>query len=189
MIQSQGSRQLFRPHALQQYAQNRARDSVIHSIEPRVITRWWILLFCLLLITLVTWSLRIPAYTSVPGLLLSPQKTTTRGTISQAVLFFPSSAVAQLSPGSSVRVQVSTGTDSFYLSGLLQHIDTQKLAAPELAQHYPLSADARATLPALSVSATVSLSRELAVQTYAGRSITARVQIGVQPLFSLVSIT
>ena len=182
--QTQPRRQIFRQHAIQQYIQSGAKDTLPKTISPFTFTLWWILLLLTLLIGLFIWSIPIPYYAYAPGIVLGQQLLSHPTHGAQVLVFFPASARSRLHRGQPVLVRMEV--DGLQIAGHLEHITSQPLTPEEIGNRYALSADQLQALPPAIIIGTVRLHQRRLLQRYIGSSVRVQYQEGTRHILSLL---
>lgn len=182
--QPQPRRQIFRQHAIEQYVQSSAKDTLPKTISPFTFTIGWILLLLIFLIGLFVWSIPIPYYAYAPGIVLSQQllEHPTHG--AQVLVFFPANARHRLHRGQEVLVRMDV--DGVQITGHLEHITSQALTPAEIGDRYGLSADQLQALPPAIVIGTVRLHWRRLLKRYIGSSVRVQYREGTRHILSLI---
>lgn len=176
------NRTIFRNSAIQRYIQRRDKDVLPRLVRPPVFVFLWILLVLGLLAGALTWSIRVPIYTTAPGVILQSQAT---GQL-QALLFVAADQQSALQPGQPVQLQI--GVRGPHLQLALTSVTSQVLSPAQIRSRYALDNALGLVASQPAVVVTVTIQANAALQGYAGSLVSAEVQIGTRSALSLLSI-
>jgi hypothetical protein len=174
---------LFRPQALQRYAQSREKAILPRLVAPPVFLCCWLLLGLFLLATLLAWQAQAPVYQNVSGALLDAapsDQPTPQGT--QALLFVPAPA-PELHVGTALTLQITLTGEPF--TGTIAALLPGVLTPDQARQQYHLTDDLALLVTRPSVVVQVHTAA-LPADAVAGLSLSAQLPVGEQSVLSLL---
>ena len=176
-------RQIFRESALQEYVQRQERDVLPNIVSPPVFACSWFLLALVLMGGYLAWSARLPTYVSASGIV----RATTVNKVSsvQALIFFPTADATELRVGLPVTLQLgSTGPS---ISSTITQVASGKISPGDARKTYGLDAGEAEVITEPAKVVIVSLDKSVSASTYAGTTISAKVQVGTHSVLSEIS--
>jgi hypothetical protein len=173
-------RQIFRESALQEYVQRQERDVLPNIVSPPVFACSWFLLALVLMGGFLAWSARLPTYASASGVIQS-----STGSSAQALIFFPTADAAELRAGLPITLQLgSTGSS---LSCTITRVVSGTISPSDARKTYGLDTAEAEVITEPSKVVIVSLGKSVSASTYAGTTISAKVQVGTHSVLSEIS--
>ncbi|HEX5533996.1 MAG TPA: hypothetical protein VFX33_09680 [Actinomycetales bacterium] len=176
------NRSIFRESALEAY-----RRSTTHDVLPRL-TSWpliafaWVMLGGLLAAAVLAWSLRVPAFVDVSGVVLDPEHRAGLAQEGGAALFVPEQQQSRVRPGQMLHGDIG-GTA---VQGVVVTVQPQLIGPYAARQRFGLPTDSNAVdKPAAAVIVRLAPAPPA---SYDGSRMSGRIQVGSQRLLSFVPV-
>ncbi|GHO84982.1 hypothetical protein [Dictyobacter formicarum] len=173
-------RPIFRQRALQHYIQKREKDILPRFASPLLLLWLWLFLLQLTLIGLLIFTVPLPAYTTIPGIILPATANSQRQ--ATIALFLPQQVKQTLRVGETLQVKLNAKEAP--LPARITTIAPANSQPADLKKQFALTDDAIAALgtPVRVIQATITTSPATPAQE--NSAITARIQVAPQPLLS-----
>lgn len=176
------NRAIFRESAIQRYRLRREKDVLPHFLAPPLFAFLWILLSLCLIGGFLAWSIRVPFYAPISGMILPSAQA---GQL-QALLFAPASQQDAIRVGQAVQLQI--GTTGPHLQQTITSITPHILSPEQIRTQYHLDSTLSLAVKQPSVVVSVLLHASAVGPEYVGSLVNAEVQIGSRSALSLFAI-
>lgn len=175
-------RQIFRESALQEYVQRQERDVLPNIVSPPVFACSWFLLALVLMGGYLAWSARLPTYISASGIV---KASSSKASTAQALVFFPMADAAELCADLPITLQLGSSGPS--ISSTITQVASGTISPSEARTTYGLDAGEAEVITEPSKIVIASLDKSVSASTYAGTTISAKVQVGTHSVLSEIS--
>ena len=180
---SVAERTIFREGAVEAYRRRVERDVVPRLSFSLIVACSWLLLAVLVAGAVVAWSVHVPSYVGVSGVVLTrADGNRAHGDKSRLALVFAPPRSGAVRAGQRVHAQL--GSSGTYVEGVVAEVGSGLVGADAASIRYRL--DGGAGLPSEpSRPVTVRLRTALPARAYGGTRVTARIEVGSRRLLSL----
>jgi hypothetical protein len=175
---------LFRPQALQHYAQSREKAILPRLVAPPVFLCCWLLLGLFLLATLLAWQAQVPIYQEVSGALVDAPSSSQPATNGAQVMLFVPAPAPELHVGAALTVQIVLTSESF--TGTIAAVLPGVRTPDQARQQYNLTGDLALLVTQPSVVVQVHATAALPADASAGLSLSAQLPVEEQSVLSLL---
>jgi len=161
------------------------KDVVLRLISWPIIVCLWVLLGVLLAAGFLVWFAQVPTYVSGSGIILA-QGDTLQPEYGKtvAIVFLPPDQSAQIRVGLPVDIQI--GSAGMHVQSTIAQVEPGITSPDAARQRYRLGGVGALLITQPSIVAIIKLGTVLPATTYAGSSLTARVETGSQRLITLL---
>lgn len=179
-------RTIFRQSAITAYKRGLEKDTLPRLISWPIIVCLWLLLAVLIAAAFLAWYVQVPTYADGPGVILVEEDTLQPAPgDTMAVVFLPPDRAAHLRVGLPVDVEI--GSTGVHTRGIIARVASD-IVSPEAAKiTYRLDGAGAALITQPSVVVIVGFETALPASVYARSIVTAKVEIGSQPLLALLT--
>ncbi len=188
MSMPEAKRSIFRPQALQHYAQSGEKVILPRIVAPPVFLLMWMLLGLCITAIIVSWFSQIPIYAPGTGVVLErtiPQRTQPAQELI-ALIFLPTDPAHPLHISAGSPVLLRIGARGQQLSTTIDTVESGVLSPGDAQKRYALGSMVAQVITGPSIAISVKLGPAFQVQAYVGSSINAQVQVSSRSVLSLL---
>lgn len=176
------SRIIFRESALEAYRRSTTRDVLPRATSWPLITFAWVLLGGLLAVAVLAWSVRVPTYIAVSGVVLDPEHRPAAVGEGAAAVFVPQQQSSRVRPEQIVHAEIGASA----VDGVVVAVQPELIGPYAARERFGLPADSDALdEPAAAVIVRLAPAPPA---SYDGSRVSGRIQVGSQRLLSFVPV-
>ncbi|HEX5533570.1 MAG TPA: hypothetical protein VFX33_07505 [Actinomycetales bacterium] len=174
------SRNIFRESALEAYRRSTTRDVLPRLTSWPLVTFAWVMFGGLLAVAVLAWSVRVPDYVAVSGVVLDPQHRPAAAQQGAAAVFVPPQQSSRVRPDQVVHAEIGASA----VDGVVVAVQPELIGPYAARQRFGLPADSHAVdEPAAAVIVQLAPAPPA---SYGGSPVSGRIQVGSQRLLSFV---
>lgn len=185
MPTDQPKRSIFRASAWERYQRRAEKEVLPRLIGPRSWLFLWIMLGLLVASGGLAWISRVPVYTTGPGIVTDDQSRA--GTQALVLIFLTPDQLSRVQVGQTVDL-LTPGTTGSRVSGQVEAIAPEILSPAEARRRYHLDGSATVVITQPSAVVSVRPGSNFPAAQYQGSLLAARIEVGSQPVLTLLPI-